>query len=141
HNVAVIVQTHQPQHYVIEFARAHAYQELYKQEVAFRNALSYPPFGRLINIRFSGEKEEDVAGTARQTANFLRSLKEKGVDIMGPVPSPLSMIKKRFRWQLLLKSREPEKLHRLCDLVVTEKRHVCRAGVRVGIDVDPENMM
>ncbi len=141
HSGRVIVQTHQPQHYVIEFARAHAYNELYKQEIAFRGALSYPPFGRLINIRFSGEKEEDVAVTARQTADLLHSLKEKTVDIMGPVPSPLSMIKKRFRWQLLLKSREPERLHRLCDLAITKKRHVCRAGVRMGIDVDPENMM
>ncbi|MDU9049145.1 MAG: primosomal protein N' [Candidatus Electrothrix sp. Rat3] len=141
HSGRVIVQTHQPQHYVIEFARSHAYNKLYKQEVAFRDALSYPPFGRLINIKFSGEKEENVAVTAQQTADFLRSLKEKAVDIMGPVPAPLSMIKKRFRWQLLLKSREPEKLHRLCDLIITEKRRVCRAGVRMGIDVDPENMM
>ena len=141
HSGRVIVQTHQPQHYVIEFARSHAYKELYKQEVAFRDALSYPPFGRLINIRFSGEKEEDVAITARQTADFLRCLKENAVDIMGPVPAPLSMIKRRFRWQLLLKSREPERLHRLCDLILTEKKHVCRAGVRMAIDVDPENMM
>jgi len=141
HSGRVIVQTHQPQHYVIEFARSHAYKKLYTQETEFRDALSYPPFGRLINIRFSGEKEEDVAITARQTAAFLRRLKEKTVDIMGPVPAPLSMIKKRFRWQLLLKSREPEKLHRLCDLVITEKRQVCRTGVRMSIDVDPENMM
>ncbi|CAK8718340.1 Primosomal protein N' [Candidatus Electrothrix laxa] len=141
HPGRVIIQTHQPQHYVIEFARCHAYKELYKQEIAFRGALSYPPFGRLINIRFSGEKKEDVAITARQTADFLRDLREKFVDIMGPVPSPLSMIKKRFRWQLLLKSREPEKLHRLCDLVMTEKKQVCKPGVRMTIDVDPENMM
>ncbi|RWX51589.1 replication restart DNA helicase PriA [Candidatus Electrothrix marina] len=141
HSGRVIVQTHQPQHYVIEFARSHAYKKLYKQEIEFRDALSYPPFGRLINIRFSGEKEENVAITARQTAVFLRNLKEKAVDIMGPVPAPLSMIKKRFRWQLLLKSREPERLHRLCDLVMTEKKQICRTGVRMSIDVDPENMM
>ncbi|MCI5140094.1 MAG: primosomal protein N', partial [Candidatus Electrothrix sp. AR1] len=141
HSGRVIVQTHQPQHYVIEFARSHAYKELYRQEVAFRDVLSYPPFGRLINIRFSGEKEEEVAKAARQIADFLRNIKGKSVDIMGPVPAPLSMIKKRFRWQLLLKSREPERLHRFCDLILTEKSKVCRAGVRMGIDVDPENMM
>jgi primosomal protein N' (replication factor Y) len=141
HPGRVIIQTHQPQHYVIEFARSHAYAGLYKQEKEFRAALAYPPFGRLINIRFSGEKEEDVAATARQTAAFLRSLKEKSVDIMGPVPAPLSMIKKRFRWQLLLKSRGTERLHQLCDLVMTKKKHVCRTGVRMSIDVDPENMM
>lgn len=141
HPGRVIIQTHQPQHYVIEFARSHAYAGLYKQEKEFRAALAYPPFGRLINIRFSGEKEEDVAATARQTAAFLRSLKEKSVDIMGPVPAPLSMIKKRFRWQLLLKSRGTERLHQLCDLVMKEKKHVCRTGVRMSIDADPENMM
>ncbi|MCI5164678.1 MAG: primosomal protein N' [Candidatus Electrothrix sp. GM3_4] len=141
HSGRVIIQTHQPQHYVIEFARSHAYKKLYKQEIEFRAALSYPPFGRLINIKFSGEKEEDVAVTARQTSDFLRNLREETVDIIGPVPAPLSMIKKRFRWQLLLKSREPARLHRLCDLVIAEKKQGCRGGVRISIDVDPENMM
>ncbi|MCW5198626.1 hypothetical protein VU06_02620, partial [Desulfobulbus sp. F3] len=63
-------------------------------------------------------------------------------DILGPAPAPLSLIKKRFRWQVLLKGAQPEVLHWLCDqLLLRKKGKIYRKGVRLGIDVDPENMM
>ena len=53
----------------------------------------------------------------------------------------LSVIKNRFRWQLLLKGGLPEQLHHLCDVLLKEKKRLCGTTVRLGIDVDPENMM
>jgi primosomal protein N' (replication factor Y) len=153
HAGRVIIQTHQPRHYVLEFARSHAYEKMYEQEAELRAGLAYPPFGRLVNIRFSGENEEQVAKTAKTTASFLRSVSragerdksdrghQTGVDILGPAPAPLSMIRNRFRWQLLLKSGDPERLHRLCDQLLAEKKRLYTSGVRIGIDIDPENMM
>ncbi|MCI5210473.1 MAG: primosomal protein N', partial [Candidatus Electrothrix sp. ATG2] len=147
HSGRVIIQTHQPQHYVIEFARSHSYRELYNQEIELRKVLAYPPFGRLVNIRFSGKQEEGVKKTAQAAAAFLRSTmfaqktRSNEVEILGPAPAPLSMIKQRFRWQLLLKSSFPEFLHQLCDLLLKEKKRLCRAGIRMSLDVDPENML
>ncbi|MCI5146234.1 MAG: primosomal protein N', partial [Candidatus Electrothrix sp. AR3] len=140
HKGKVIIQTHQPCHYVLESARTHAYNKVYEQEIALRESLSYPPFGRLINIKFSGEDEEQVAAKAKAIGRLLQtaSKKEMAVDILGPAPAPLSRIRKRFRWQLLLKSRYPERLHRLCNHLLKEKPS---RGIRIGIDIDPENMM
>ena len=151
HPGKVIIQTHQPDHYVIEFARCHAYEQLYEREVQLRAGLGYPPFGRLVNISFSGEKELQVQATAQTVASFLRQIigsagQEKNgetgrVDILGPAPAPLSRIKKRFRWQLLLKSDQIGGLHQLCSRLVGEKAKLAQGQVRIGIDVDPENMM
>ena len=143
----VIIQTHQPKHYVIEYAQSHTYRDLYRQETALRQVLTYPPFGRLVNIRLSGKKEEAVRTTAQAVASFLRSqmtaqkIQRSDAEILGPAPAPLSMIKQRFRWQLLLKSKHLQLLHQLCDLLIDEKKRFCRQGVRVAIDVDPENML
>ncbi|WP_446008481.1 primosomal protein N' [Candidatus Electrothrix sp.] len=147
HPGKVIIQTHQPQHYVIEYAQSHAYRDLYRQEKELRQALAYPPFGRLVNIRLSGKQEEVVRTTAKAVTSFFRSQmtaqkkQRSDVEILGPAPAPLSMIKKRFRWQLLLKSNRLELLHKLCDLFLEEKKRFCRQGVRIAIDVDPENML
>ncbi|CAK8723517.1 MAG: replication restart DNA helicase PriA [Candidatus Electronema aureum] len=145
HPGRVIIQTHQPGHYVLEAARCHEYQAMYAQEIELRAQLGYPPFGRLINLRFSGEEEQEVEAAAKAAADFLRIAAAKDttpVDILGPAPSPLSLIKNRFRWQVLLKSGQPEQLHRLCNQLITEKKQqICRKSVRMGIDVDPENMM
>ncbi len=141
----VIIQTHQPDHYVLECARTHAYKEMYRQEKELRRSLGYPLFGRLVNIRFSGEQEEQVAAAARATAAFLRTAisreKDMAVDILGPAPAPLSMLRNRFRWHLLLKSGRPEQLHLLCNQLVGEKQRLCNGKVRMGLDVAPENMM
>ncbi len=142
HAGQVIIQTHQPDHYAIEFARCHDYQKLYSQEICQRNPMGYPPFGRLVNVKFSGENEERVAACAHKTAVFLRSLSsECSVDVLGPAPSPLARIKKRYRWQILLKSSHLNGLHLACDKVLEQKSSLCPGGVRMALDVDPENMM
>ena len=142
HAGRVIIQTHQPEHYAVECARCHDYEKLYAQEQALRAGLGYPPFGRLVNIRFSGENEDRVAETANKVARYLRAMTiSEGIDILGPAPAPLSRIKKRFRWQLLVKSSRFTLLHDICERLLTEKQGLCLAGVRIGLDIDPENMM
>ncbi len=142
HAGRVIIQTHQPGHYAIEFARCHDYEQLYAQEISQRSSLGYPPFSRLVNVRFSGENEERVAQIARNTARFLRDSQTVcHVDVLGPAPAPLARIKKRYRWQLLLKTSKVNNLHQACELLLARKNELCRPGVRMGLDVDPENMM
>ncbi len=144
HPGRVIIQTHQPQHYVIEAARDHAYEKMSSLEMELRQALGYPPFGRLINIRFSGPNESQVEETAQLAAELLHTALEQNkleVEILGPAPAPLSLLRNRFRWQLLLKGKRIDQLHQLCELLLREKKRLCRANVRMGIDVDPENMM
>ncbi|WP_417909527.1 replication restart helicase PriA [Candidatus Electronema sp. PJ] len=145
HPGRVIIQTHQPGHYVLKAARVHDYQAMYAQETELRSMLGYPPFGRLINIRFSGEEEGKVQETAKAAAGLLRAAIDKDslpVDILGPAPAPLSLLRNRFRWQLLLKGRQPEVLHQLCNQLLENKQRLCHRGkVRMGIDVDPENML
>lgn len=141
HPGRVILQTHQPDHYAIAAAQAQAYHTMYAQEKALRKALGYPPFGRLLNIRLIGTNEQQVAQVAQQVRDFLHSLQHPNitVDILGPAPAPLSMLKNRFRWQILLKGKQPEQLHWLCDGLLAGLRIPPR--VTMQIDVDPENMM
>ena len=138
----VIVQTYQPRHYAIHLAQHHDYDAFYSREIATRQPLSYPPFSRLVNIRFSGIKELQVQTAATAVAAFLHGHKwGNKVDILGPSPSPLVKIKDRTRWQLLLKSKYPSVLHELCVALLAEKNKLCPQAVQMSFDVDPENMM
>jgi primosomal protein N' (replication factor Y) len=138
----VIIQTYQPHHYSIALARQHDYRGLYDQEIAVRRPLAYPPFSRLVIIRFSGRKEERVEQAAIRVGRFLRSHSQaERSDILGPTPSPLGKLKDKVRWQLLVKSNSPAVLHVLCEAVSTERKQLCPHDVTLGFDVDPENMM
>ena len=138
----VIVQTYQPHHYCIDLAQHHDYSAFFDREIAVRRPLGYPPFSRLINIRFSGLREKRVESAARASADFLRRYPlANRLHLLGPSPSPLAKLKDRSRWQLLLKSPFPGVLHEACELLQAEKGRLCPHGVVMSLDVDPENMM
>lgn len=138
----VIIQTYQPHHYSVHLAQQHEYTAFYEREIGVRQPLRYPPFSRLVNIRFSGLKEERVEQTAGLVAGFLRRHpRANRVEILGPSPSPLVKLKDRTRWQLLLKSRSPAVLHELCEALLGEQKKLCPRSVTMSFDVDPENMM
>lgn len=138
----VMIQTHQPHHYAIQQARDHNYDAFYQQEIAVRSPLGYPPFSRLINIRFSGVDEAQVQSAAARVAAFLRKSGEgDAVEVLGPSPSPLVKLRDLTRWQLLMKSRNHTAMHALCVALQAEKSKLCPAAVTMGFDVDPENMM
>jgi primosomal protein N' (replication factor Y) len=145
HPGRVIIQTYQPHHYSVQCARMHDYSAFYKREETLRRELQYPPFSRLVNIRFSSPDEHRVRECAEKVGGFLRrTIARQGmteVEILGPAPAPLVRIKDRTRWQLLLKGRHPKSLHNLCYLLAEQNKEMCPGKVTLSIDVDPESMM
>jgi primosomal protein N' (replication factor Y) (superfamily II helicase) len=138
----VIIQTLQADHYSVALAQAHDYRALYEKEIALRRRLNFPPFGRLINLRFDGEQEERVRDIALQLGRLAGEGDDRRVSVLGPAPAPLSRLKGRYRWQLLLKGTGVKPLHRLCRRLVAEFASLPGAStVKLSLDVDPENML
>jgi primosomal protein N' (replication factor Y) len=144
HPGRVIVQTYHPGHYSVLCAKQHDYVQFYKQEIALRRELNYPPFSRLVNIRLSSKDEKQVEKCAKAVGKFLRNQvgpKSRNVEILGPAPAPLVKIKDQTRWQVLIKSNHIPMMHKLCRILRDKFRETCSTKVKLTIDVDPENMM
>jgi primosomal protein N' (replication factor Y) len=139
----VIIQTFQPEHYSIVTAQNHDYQALYKKEIALRQTLAYPPFSRLVNIRIEGSDNSQVQNVALKLADLAQKFQERSEpEILGPAPAPLTRIRDKFRWQLLIKGKKLETLHMFLYRLAGEFQTLGRAGkVKIFIDVDPEYMM
>ncbi|MEW6288591.1 MAG: primosomal protein N' [Thermodesulfobacteriota bacterium] len=139
----VIIQTHQPDHYSITNAEHHDYRGFYEKELRLRQALQYPPFSRLINLRFAGDNEELVRSAATHTAQQARPLAEiSRLSLLGPAAAPLARIRDKYRWQLLVKGTDSKALHMLCDgLAAHPVPPVRTAKVTMVVDVDPESML
>ncbi len=139
----VIVQTHQPDHYSITTAGDHDYQEFFSRELSLRASLNFPPYGRLINIKFSGKNEDLVKKSALELYEKIKEISRvRKVSLLGPAPAPLARIRRQYRWQLLLKGNTINSLH---EVAIFSREHPpapVRAGkVKLFIDVDPENML
>lgn len=139
----VVIQTFQPEHYSIVTAQNHDYQALYKKEIALRQTLAYPPFSRLANIRIEGSDNSQVQDVALKLAGLAQKFLERSEpEILGPAPAPLTRIRDKFRWQLLIKGKKLETLHIFLHRLAGEFQTLGRAGkVKIFIDVDPEYMM
>jgi len=138
----VIVQTFNPDHPSIEYALRQDSKGFLEEEVKLREELGYPPFTRLVNLRFTGRLEDEtarVAGAAGEIARkLLTKLKPGALEVIGPSPCPVSKIRNRFRHQMLLKSENSGVLHSFTKQLL--KVMSGESGqVRVSVDVDPYN--
>ncbi|KAB8331289.1 primosomal protein N' [Scytonema tolypothrichoides VB-61278] len=140
----VIVQTYTPEHPVIEAVQNHDYQSFIDVELEQRQALNYPPYGRLILLRLSSNDPIQVENTAGIIAAALPTHEgftlsgAEGLDILGPAPASILRVANRYRWQILLKFA-PNALPQLPDW--EQVRQLCPGSVSLTIDVDPLNMI
>ncbi|MEH1844922.1 MAG: primosomal protein N' [Nostoc sp.] len=132
----VIVQTYTSEHQVIEAVRSHDYQSFSQTELEQRQALNYPPYGRLILLRLSSLDPIQVQNTAQIIATALSTQEE--FEILGPAPASILRVANRYRWQILIKFA-PDALPQLPDW--EEVRSLCPPSVSLTIDVDPLNIM
>src|SRR5712692_6908565 len=141
----VIIQTYTPDHYVMEHLISHDYKSFFAAEIAFRRALNYPPFSRLVSLRVDGPKLEEVEAKTKSLAKRLRDQQSKNttfrqqIEILGPAPAPIEKLRNRYRWQLLVKGKQTSSLlefARQAREILPQSR-----SLRLHIDVDPYNML
>ncbi len=138
----VIVQTHHPEHYSIIHSQTHNYKKMFAEEINLRQVLKFPPFSRLINLRFTGEREAQVKQAACQIAQTAKGYAQPGIEILGPAPAPLARLRGQFRWHILLKGANWRVLHNLSrQLKEISSKPPFPNSVKLAVDVDPENML
>lgn len=141
----VIIQTYSPQHYSIRCAAQHNFSRFAALELRYRKKLGYPPFARMVNVRFEGKDGERVQKSAERFVHFASARippTGKSVSILGPAPAPIERIKGRARWQVLLKGEDRLLLHNLIEQVQKEFLDRERSPhMRIIVDVDPYNML
>jgi primosomal protein N' (replication factor Y) len=109
----VIIQTYQPEHYAIQAAAEHDFAAFYVEEIRFRTQQGLPPFRRMARLLLvdplneRGEKEAEKLG--RDLRQHLREKELASTELFGPVPPFFSRVDGRYRWQLVLRSPDPNR--------------------------------
>ncbi len=143
----VIIQTYNPDHYSVTCAARHDFRTFYDREMRFRRELAYPPFAKLVNIRFEGVSDSAVEALARGIGETCRKICHNGpdaaaIEILGPTRAPWEKMKNRYRYQMLLKGAAAGALKSCATRALQEHAEdIKRAGVKVIVDVDPMLMM
>ena len=114
-----------------------------ERELADREEVMYPPFGRLALLRIDGPDEGRTRRIAEELTSFAQAtapVKAGDVRVVGPAAAPLARLRGRYRFQILMRARERRPL-RTSLLALMPARDRLAGPVRIVIDVDPVQMM
>jgi len=129
----VVLQTYQPENYVIQAASRHDFGGFYDQELEYRRMLGYPPFNRLIRLEYRHLSQSKAEQEARQLAAIISDQIESSgmhqTDMIGPLPPYYARMHGLWRWQIILRGPNPEAL--LPDLPLRDWQ----------IEVDPPSLL
>ncbi|NML93288.1 primosomal protein N' [Novosphingobium olei] len=129
----VLIQTRHPDAPVIEALASGDRDAFYAAETEARREANAPPFGRWAAIIVSSEDEAEARDAARAIGGTAPRLKD--VLVLGPAPAPLSLLRGRYRYRLLINARRSTELQRVIREWLDPLRFA--PGVRVAVDVDP----
>jgi primosomal protein N' (replication factor Y) len=137
----VVLQTRNPAHPALQFALRHDFEGFARHELAERQALGYPPFGRLVGVEFKGPEEAATQALAeRWTTGLTAELaRAPGTEVLGPTAALVGRVKRLWRFHTILKAPRTVAPAALAALVraANDRAGAPPKGHRVNVDVDP----
>jgi primosomal protein N' (replication factor Y) len=131
------IQTSQSEHMVFQYLAQHQLQNFLQEELMIREAHHFPPYARLILVTLSGLHENRVHQHALRLKQHFTSIPE--VDVLGPAPSPINPLRRKWRWRIFFKSPKNYPVQQY----VQQHLHTfkCPASVQLHVDVDPYDFL
>ncbi len=138
----VVLQTSQPEHPLLIALLSKGYSQVSQDILSERKLWHYPPYGAQALVRVSANNENAGMNFLNKFVLQLRSevpeFVEGGVELLGPIPSPLAKRASRYRFQLLISSNQRGQLHATIEKILPYLIQLRRTGgVRWVVDIDP----
>jgi len=137
----VVIQTHHPEHPLLQTLVRQGYPAFARAALAEREAARLPPASHIALVRAEAMEAalpaDFLAGVSRQ----VRELGAADVEVWGPVPAGMERRAGRYRAQLLLQSARRVGLQRVLGALVRQlELDKAARKVRWSVDVDPADM-
>lgn len=134
---AVILQSYMPDNNVMQALKSWDRDGFISAEMLSRQQNSMPPFARFAAIIISGKEESAVINIARQIAQ--RTPSHKDIKVLGPVPAPISVLRGKFRYRILIKSPRNTNVQNLLKTTIGSMQ--IPSGIKVKVDIDPYSFL
>jgi primosomal protein N' (replication factor Y) len=137
----VLIQTHHPEHPLLNALVLQGYPAFAQAALGEREAAGLPPFAHLALLRAEATRPEEPAAFLRAARELFEAGAGAQVELLGPAPAPMELRAGRYRAQLLLSATERRALHQCLRAGVAQLPALKGARrVRWSLDVDPQEM-
>lgn len=139
----VFVQTHQPDHPLLELLITRGYGHFAEQLMPQRQLTQLPPFRHMAVIRAESNRADEAEAFLHLARKIAQSLvpATPQLSYLGPLPAIMEKRAGRFRYLLQVESDQRATLQPLLSAVALElENHKDSRRVRWSIDVDPQEL-
>ena len=133
----VLLQTHEPDHPVIRALAEGDRDAFLEREAAARREGGLPPYARLAAFILSDVDPDRLDQAARALAR--RAPRQEGLQVLGPAPAPLAVLRGRHRRRFLLKARRDLPIQQI--IAAWLKDFPLRGSLRLQVDIDPYSFL
>lgn len=131
----VIIQTYNPDHYSIVYAKNHDYYSFYKEEMKIRKALSYPPYYYITLVNITSKDYELGFKEANKIGDYLRKNLNPDTKVLGPSMANIFKMNNIYHYQCIIKYKYDNSLNKVLSNI--DEIYKINNKVDVSIDVDP----
>jgi len=130
------LQTHQPDHPVMQALIMGDREAFYENEIDLRERTGYPPFGRLASIVVSAADKHAAESYGRSLVG--QAPKDEQVRVLGPAEAPIAVVRGRHRFRILVKAPRAYDLSGyLRDWLANAPK--TKGSVQFQVDIDPQS--
>ena len=140
----VIVQTFSPEHPAIQAASRHDYEQFAKTEMVNRRRFNYPPLGHVARVILRGPQENTTEAVAESLLSHLEAARGSiGAEVrfLGPAPPPISKLRGKYRFHILLQCTNSDHLGETIRRATQSFRLKDKDEVQYVVDIDPLDML
>jgi primosomal protein N' (replication factor Y) len=128
-----ILQSYNPDNLIIQALQKNDRSTFLNEEMISRKILKMPPFGKLASLIISGKNQSLTYQTVQKIVRH--APQQDGVDVLGPVVAPISKLRGKYRYRLLVKANKQTNIQNYLHLWMDGA--VIPPSVDVRIDIDP----
>jgi len=109
----VLIQTHHPEHILLQTLLHQGYESFSRDTLAERKNAALPPHWHLVIIRSESTTINVARHFLSEVASLLTAQKNTAVEVFGPLSAPMERRAGRYRYQLMLQARHRKPLHQI----------------------------
>ncbi|MDG1937269.1 MAG: primosomal protein N' [Pseudomonadales bacterium] len=143
HGGKVLIQTHMPEHPLLQIWQTESYQGIIETLLNERSLRTLPPYAHIALIRADSPKPEQALRFLNQLAQQqTNTLNQSGCQLIGPLAAFMEKRAGRHRAQLMIKSEQRKSLHSAVkQLIQSLDQSKKPSGLRWSIDIDPQDVI
>lgn len=135
----VVLQTYDPENYILRFAAAYDYEGFYHHEIGMRAAAMFPPFARIVRVMVTSESDAGALEALREVYAKLQALYAAHRDdflFFNRMHAPIKRIQGKYRYQVLMRLVSDALLDEIYDAAAETKSR----DALVYVEENPANL-